>query len=446
MKKWVIAFIVATFAAVSLYIPVQLLRTEYNQQHYEEQRSQARDHLTMIRENLQSELDDSLIYVDFFEMVIRQNPAITEPELREYGRFIVERNALIETVTVAKDGIVHFVYPSDGKELIMGLDMLNVDVEGLSAFDYTPTTISSVSRGPFDSDHEDVKVINHKPVFTESISADDFWGFASVTIDFEELIESTLSQYQHPDYSFAMRIDPANKHPFVWGDNQVFSEDHVLQAISLPNTHWNIGIAPVNGWMVRDSFPSFELIISYIMISIIFVLVYVFSVQYISKRDLSRTDALTNCLNKHTFEVSVKRVLKYSSLKNGILLIDINDFKKINDEHGHLAGDKVLIESARRMKEIIKSTDRVGRIGGDEFMIMVKDLQNEDDLEMIAKRIIAHMEQPVSYNSNQIDLTVSVGFMMALDTKAFDHIYDLVDKKMYKHKEGHKGSMQLELD
>ncbi|MCC5895657.1 MAG: sensor domain-containing diguanylate cyclase [Alkalibacterium sp.] len=445
MKKWVIAFLVATLAAVSLSIPVQLLRMEYNDQYHQEQRTQARDHLTLIREELQSELDNSLFYADFIEMIIRQNPAISEPELREYARFIVERNQLIDNVTVAKDGIIHFIYPSAGNEAVIGMDLFD-DETSVSSIEQAVNSGTAFTQGPSESVQGGLKIFNRTPVFTESVSAENLWGFASVTVDFEELITSTLKNHQHPDYHFSMMVESENSLPFILGREDLFSRENVMQTITLPDNHWTLAVAPVNGWVAREASLNSELTVSYVLISIIFMLVFFFSAQYVSKRDLSRKDALTGLLNKHTFELSAKRLLKYSTQKNGILLIDFNDFKRINDEHGHLAGDRVLKESARRMKEIVKQSDRVGRIGGDEFMIMVRDVRNEGNLEKIADRIVAHVEQPVIHNAKLIDFTVSVGFMMTTNTEAFDNVYELVDKKMYKHKEGNKESACLTLE
>lgn len=444
MKKWLIAFTVAIIAAVSLSVPVNLLRAEYNQQYFQEQRSQARDQLTLIREDLQSELDNSLFYADFFEMIIRHNPAISEPELREYAKFIVERNDFIENITLAKDGIIHFIYPSAGNEEVIGLNLFE-DEQRVTALENAVQKGSAVTQGPVEGVQGGLKIFNRKPVFTESISSEDMWGFASVTVDFEDLIESTLVDYQHPDYHFAVMIDFDNSSSITWGNEELFHRENVVQMISLPENNWTLAIEPVNGWVVRETFFNLELIISYILISIIFIFVLIFSMHYLTKRDLSRKDALTGLLNKHTFEVSAKKMLKHSTQKNGVLLIDFNDFKQINDEHGHLAGDKVLEESAKRMKDIVKRSDRIGRIGGDEFMILVKDVQNEENLEKIANRIVAHMEQPIFHSNRQIDPTVSVGCIITTNFEAFDSVYELVDKRMYKHKKISKVSAYLTL-
>src|SRR5690606_24108555 len=134
-------------------------------------------------------------------------------------------------------------------------------------------------------------------------------------------------------------------------------------SISLPENDWTIALVPTGGWNRNRRTHSIETLVSYGFILIVFKLVLFFVYQYITKRELSRIDALTRLLNKKTFEQSVKKVLKNSSKTNGLLLIDFNDFKMINDTYGHLVGDKVLVITAERLVRCLKKGDLIGRIG-----------------------------------------------------------------------------------
>lgn len=158
-----------------------------------------------------------------------------------------------------------------------------------------------------------------------------------------------------------------------------------------------------------------------------------FVLQYTTKRELSRMDALTRLLNKETFETSVKKVLKRSSKKSGLLLIDFNDFKYINDTYGHLTGDQVLGITGERLIRCLKKGDLIGRIGGDEMMIFVKDIDAET-LEKINKRVVLHLERPIKLQDTSFYPSISVGQMLISEWLPFDHLYDIVDKKMYRHK------------
>lgn len=438
MKKRMISLLVAMLAALSLVAPVYVLRNQYAEQAYQEHRTQGREHLTFIRNSMQSKLDSSLFYTDFFEMVIRENPDISDIELREYVRLIVRRNPIIDNVSIAKDGIITFVYPTFGNENILGLNIIDETESSFSEVNMLTSEQTIFTIGPADSAQGGLKLFHRKPVYVRNTNSERFWGFASVTVDFEELVQSTLSANQNKDYSYGIQINSEFESERIWGDKTVFAGEGVTQIITLPNSSWVIGLMPKEGWYVNNSFFQSELIVFYVLISIIFLMVFFFSLQYMTKRELARQDPMTGVFNKYTFETIASRLIRYSSLRNAIFLIDFDNFKQINDEHGHLAGDYVLKTCSIRMREIVKKSDYVGRIGGDEFMIISKDIANEDDLEKIASRITDHIEQPVIFNNYAINPSISVGYTLTSNTDTFEKLYASADKNMYENKENYK--------
>lgn len=437
VKKWLSACIIALLAALLLYIPVNDLHIEYNDQLYLEQRADASEHLNLVRDDIQARLDSSLFYADFFEMIVSQNPGISDSELREYGAFIVERNPLVDSVSLAKDGIIHFVYPLEGNEEALGFNLLK-DPDRKLFLEEAIAKREAVAQGPIEAVQGGRKIFNRKPVYIESISTEEVWGFANVTIDFDTLVETSLFPNQSHDFRYAIKVESEWGEPTVWGEEDVFDEDAVTASIALPENDWTIALIPSNGWNRNHSMHSMETIIFYIFILIIFILVKFFVHQYFTKRELSRMDALTRLLNKKTFETSVKKVLKRSSKKNGLLLIDFNDFKYINDTYGHLAGDQVLAITGERLIRCLKKEDLIGRIGGDEMMILVKDIDAKT-LETIKRRVVLHIERPVRIQDTLIYPSISVGQTLISEWLPFDHLYDIVDKKMYRHKTVKKG-------
>lgn len=433
-----ISLLVAMLAALSLVAPVYVLRNQYAEQAYQEHRTQGREHLTFVRNSMQSKLDSSLFYTDFFEMVIRQNPDISDIELREYVRLIVRRNPFIDNVTIAKDGIVTFVYPAFENEDILGLNIIEDTEHSFSNFNLLTSEETIFTLGPADSVQGGLKLFHRKPVYVRNTNSERFWGFASVTVDFEELVHSTLAVNQNKDYSYGIQINSEFESDTIWGNETVFAGEGVTQTITLPQSDWVIGLMPKDGWQVNNGFLQSELLVFYILISIIFIMVFFFSLQYMTKRELARKDPMTGVFNKYTFETIASRLIRYSSQSHAIFLIDFDNFKQINDEYGHLVGDYVLRTSSRRMREIVKKSDYVGRIGGDEFMIISKNIANKDDLEKIASRITGHIEQPVRFNHYVINPSISVGYTLTSNTDTFEKLYDSVDKNMYENKESYK--------
>lgn len=437
VKKWVISFFIAFMAALILYIPVNDLHIEYNNQLYEEQRINTSERLNLIRDDIQARLDSSLFYADFFEMLVSQNPDISESELREYSAFIVERNPLVDSVSLAKDGIIHFVYPLEGNEEVIGFNLME-DPDRKRFLEEAINKRKAVAQGPIQALQGGTKIFNRKPVFIEKISTEVVWGFANVTIDFDDLISSSLLPDESHAFNYAIEIESKGAQPVIFGDADVFEADAVTASILLPENKWTIALVPSTGWNNNRSVHSIETVVFYFFILIIFFLVFIFVLQYYKKRELSRMDALTRLLNKKTFEISAKKVLKRSSKHNGLLLIDFNDFKSINDTHGHLIGDQVLTIAAERLIHCLKKEDLIGRIGGDEMMILIKDIDVQT-LESIKDRVIQHIEKPILLNGNMISPSISVGQTLVSQWLPFEQLYDIVDKKMYRHKTIKKG-------
>lgn len=150
-------------------------------------------------------------------------------------------------------------------------------------------------------------------------------------------------------------------------------------------------------------------------------------------------DGLTGLYNRKAFDTKLDSSLK-SFRENeesfSLILFDLNDFKKINDTFGHVAGDKVLIKVAECLKETFRRDDFITRYGGDEFAVIVEGL----DKEMADERLKVFNENLkkrrfVSYKKGEIDITVSAGFTSVQDNDSPESIIERADTFMYLEKE-----------
>lgn len=92
-----------------------------------------------------------------------------------------------------------------------------------------------------------------------------------------------------------------------------------------------------------------------------------------------------------------------------MLFLDLDGFKAVNDNYGHLTGDRLLIETARRLESCLRSGDTVGRFGGDEFVVLVEDIKEIADAINVAHRIQNSLKLPVAINAQQLYIGVSIG-------------------------------------
>jgi diguanylate cyclase (GGDEF)-like protein len=93
----------------------------------------------------------------------------------------------------------------------------------------------------------------------------------------------------------------------------------------------------------------------------------------------------------------------------GVLFVDVDRFKSINDRHGHGVGDAVLVETGRRLAGALRSTDIVGRLAGDEFVVLARPLADRGELRSLAARLLATGEHPQRVGDHDVQVSVSVG-------------------------------------
>lgn len=154
-------------------------------------------------------------------------------------------------------------------------------------------------------------------------------------------------------------------------------------------------------------------------------------------RDLAMRDPLTAIHNRRFFENSLNAYVEvFPSTRQafGVMMIDLDHFKKVNDAHGHDAGDYVLLEVSKTLKQISRSYDVVARIGGEEFAV-IAPLANNAELSSIAERFrISIGNTIIEYDGLQIPVSASIGtvdYIEGLDGKG---MMQLADDMLYKAK------------
>lgn len=167
------------------------------------------------------------------------------------------------------------------------------------------------------------------------------------------------------------------------------------------------------------------------------------------EKDLERKanyDQLTNALNKGSFQGLVEDSLinNCDNSKFALLFVDLDDFKTVNDTYGHTFGDFVLAETGKRLKEFVRSTDIVGRVGGDEFVLFMKVIPSIEIARKKAEMLLEVMSREISDGTHSVQMNGSIGIAGCPDNgTTYEELYHHADLALYKSKEKGKNSATL---
>lgn len=163
--------------------------------------------------------------------------------------------------------------------------------------------------------------------------------------------------------------------------------------------------------------------------------------------ELAMQDALTGLANRALLSDRLERALARSARSGrpiAVMLCDLDRFKPVNDTYGHAAGDQVLRDVAARLRESVRPSDTVARIGGDEFVVLCEDLEDENAADLISKRIQKRLRDPFTIGATQVRIGGSVGVVVAtgpgLSSAA---LLEQADARMYRAKHGVRAAPDL---
>jgi diguanylate cyclase (GGDEF)-like protein/PAS domain S-box-containing protein len=159
---------------------------------------------------------------------------------------------------------------------------------------------------------------------------------------------------------------------------------------------------------------------------------------------LANHDSLTDLPNRAMFSQHLDVMLHHAKRHErrlALLFMDLDGFKAVNDRYGHEAGDQLLIEIASRMRRCVRKEDMVARMGGDEFTILLGELQSDEDAALVADKLITAINQPVQLMNQTCHVGISIGIsLFPHDAAVADTLLRLADDAMYAAKSAGKNT------
>ena len=153
-------------------------------------------------------------------------------------------------------------------------------------------------------------------------------------------------------------------------------------------------------------------------------------------------DSLTGLPNRSLFIDRLQRAIAEAERKNEsvvVMFVDLDDFKKVNDSFGHHVGDRVIQTAAIRLKKCLRDIDSIARMGGDEFTLLFPHVGEQEDIEIIARRLIESLDEPINVEGSELRMSISIGIsIFPGDANSEDSLLRNADTAMYfaKHTRG----------
>lgn len=153
-------------------------------------------------------------------------------------------------------------------------------------------------------------------------------------------------------------------------------------------------------------------------------------------------DGMTGLANRALFMDRLRNAMSLTDRNgyaSGVLIIDMDGLKQINDTHGHRIGDAVILEFAKRLKKVMRDTDTVARLGGDEFGVVLSPLEGPCGIDSATRRIDLEIEPPFVFENKHYQLKASIGAaLIPHDGCNPEKLLDIADQRMYTAKQARK--------
>ena len=329
-----------------------------------------------------------------------------------------------------------YLYPTKGNEKAVGLDYRKVPGQ-LAAVQRVIESGVPVLLGPIRLVQGGQGLVYRVPVPVRG----KYWGLISTVIDAESFFADAFRRARAENVELAIRGRDARgmRGEVIRGDARLFGQRGVeLIDVAVPGGKWVMALrgkalsySAAEVWRLRLLVWALSAFLGWG--------VYALLVQRARLARLAMYDALTGLPNRTLIEDRLERAIaaqrRNPATVSALLFADLDDFKRINDEHGHRAGDAVLQGVAERAKGALRDVDSVGRWGGDEMIVLLENA-GRDKIPELVGRVRRAIETPIDYAGLKLEVGVSIGVSIVPDDG--DGVQDLIrraDRRMYEDKQ-----------
>lgn len=406
MKKKTIVPLIVFLLGICL---VGLIVYKIDSHETEQQHIKAQLNATTYGERIKNEITNGIAITDTLKQVlISENGKISQFDT------IAENimSDVIESIQLAPDGNVTDIYPSEGTEASK-IDLLqDKDCSKISCYARDNHVI--ITQGPFDLKRGGCGIAVRNPVYLKDENNQEyFWGFTIVILRVPDIFSDAISALS--DFGYEYRL---SKTDVPWSDTYKVvyqSDDQLTHTVSYGFTigeeNWKLEVAPESGW--RDL--RLLVIVGGMFTTVVLLFSGLTRVWLVSKENknkfqiLAHTDSLTDIYNRYGFDELAERMITKNPKTHFVAaLLDIDDFKFINDIYGHVYGDRALKSLTDSMKAFFPKNTLLGRNGGDEFCILLPNHTYKEAGELLLQ--FTKLPKTFSCKGKEYPFFISLGY------------------------------------
>ncbi len=304
-------------------------------------------------------------------------------------------------------------------------------------------------------------LLNSDGYWLRGLNAEDEWGFMYTNGSGHCFAAKFPRLWQQICNQSSGQIVSGNDGLFT------FAAVYPLSAAATPQRLHNTGTGyhwillahiPASNLYVRGGQLLARLLVSAIFLFLLATVPAWFVAQYLARRKgmemellhMVHHDRLTGLPNRALLYDRLEQVYHHSKRykqRFAILFADLDGFKAVNDLHGHDIGDELLVIVAQRLRQVIRRCDTVARVGGDEFVFVVTNIQHEQGAQVLARKIIAKLARPFTVKGITVHIGISIGIShYPEDGDDIEDLIKLADTAMYRAKNNDKGSFMCASD
>ena len=442
-RNW---FVINSFILIcSLYLLASLFITEIivkdiKSEQNEIAKNEFYNELSYVRANIESFIFSEVYVANTLATILTSDQTFGVSRFDSLSETLLSQSKYIKNIGISEGYTITQVYPLEGNQKAIGFDFRTIP-EQFKTVEQARIGQTVVMAGPVSLVQGGRGLIARYPIFSDFPINNDYWGGVSVVFNIDDLLRDAglLSLNERYDIALKSKLKDAVDGEAFFGDTKILRRPEATVSIDLPGEGgWvmvgrlkeNSSSGPINISLIIRLLCYF-LSLALLGLAILLYRAY----QYATVA--SYKDELTKLPNRrYAMEILEKKINRREDTPFGLISVDLNRFKYINDHYGHEAGDFILQQVSQALLGSVRQSDFVFRLGGDEFLILVDGMGNTEGLERIVQTIKKAVDgKKYLYKKNELVISLSAGYASyPKDSQDLDELMSLSDFAMFKDK------------